>query len=279
MTGLSRSAFYKKSIREEKQLQADLEMKTIIDEIHEELPGYGYRRVREHLLREGKTVNAKRIRRVMKKYSLFSCVRKMLKPRGTHTELRLVYPNLVRGINLNGPNQLWATDITFIKLAKEYVYLSAVIDVYTRKIVGWTVSKDLSHKFCLKSLDIAVKRYQPKAGIIHHSDRGVQYVCQDYVRYLLENGFKISMSRTATPEDNAFIESFFKTLKNEEIYFNEYETMDDVRENLPKFIEEIYNTKRLHSSLGYKTPSEFEKEILKLKPADRPVQKLWGYSL
>ncbi|RYZ79957.1 MAG: IS3 family transposase, partial [Proteobacteria bacterium] len=191
MTGLSRSQFYKKSVREEKQLQADLALKNVIDEIHEELPGYGYRRVREHLLREGKTVNSKRLRRVMKKYSLFSCVKKMMKPRGTHTELRLVYPNLVRGLKLNAPNQLWATDITFIKLVKGYVYLSAVIDVYTRKVVGWAVSTDLSHKFCLKSLDIAVRRYQPSAGIIHHSDRGVQYCCQDYVRYLLDHGFDI----------------------------------------------------------------------------------------
>ncbi len=174
MTGLSRSAYYRKSVREEKLLKSDLEMKAMIDEIHRELPGYGYRRVREHLLREGKTVNPKRIRRVMKRYGIFSCVKKMMKPRGTHTEVRLVYPNLVRGIKLTGPNQLWSTDITFIKLVTEYVYLSAVIDVYTRKIVGWAVSRDLSHKFCLKSLDVAVKRFKPPKGIIHHSDRGVQ---------------------------------------------------------------------------------------------------------
>jgi putative transposase len=279
MTGISRATFYNESVREEKQLRRDLELRSVIEAIHVDLPGYGYRRVREHLLREGKTVNSKRIRRVMKKYSLFSCVRKMLKPRGTHTELRLVYPNLVRGIKLTGPNQLWSTDITFIKLVNEYVYLSAVIDVYTRKIVGWAVSRDLSHKFCLKSLDVAVKRYKPKPGIIHHSDRGVQYVCQDYVEYLLKNGFKISMSRCATPEDNAYIESFFKTLKNEEVFFRNYKVFGDVKDNLPKFIEEIYNTKRLHSALGYKTPSEFEAEVLKIKPADRPVQKLWGYSV
>lgn len=279
MTGISRATYYNKSVKAEMQLKADLELKSVIDEIHVDLPGYGYRRVREHLLREGKTVNSKRIRRVMKKYSIFSCVKKMMKPRGTHTDLRLVYPNLVRGIKLTGPNQLWSTDITFIKLVNEYVYLSAVIDVYTRKIVGWAVSRDLSHKFCLKSLDVAVKRYKPKAGIIHHSDRGVQYCCQDYVKYLLENGFQISMSRTATPEDNAYIESFFKTLKNEEIFFRDYKVFGDVKDNLPRFIEEVYNTKRLHSALGYKTPSEFEDEVLKLKPADRPVQKLWGYSV
>lgn len=276
MTGISRSTYYHQSVREERQLTRDLELRGIIETIHSELPGYGYRRVREHLLREGKSVNAKRIRRVMRKYNLFSCVKKMMKPRGSNTEVRLVYPNLVRGIKLTGPNQLWSTDITFIKLLKEYIYLSAVIDVYTRKIVGWTVSRDLSHKFCLKSLDIAVKRYEPPKGIIHHSDRGVQYCCEDYVKYLLKNGFQISMSRTATPEDNAYIESFFKTLKREEIYFKDYKVIGDVKENLPKFIDEVYNTKRLHSSLGYKTPSEFEDEVSKLKPADRPVQKQIG---
>lgn len=279
MTGIARATFYNESIREDKQLRRDLELRSVIEEIHTELPGYGYRRVREHLLREGKTVNTKRIRRVMRKYNLFSCVKKMFKQRGANREVRLVYPNLVRGINLTGPNQLWSTDITFIKLLKEYVYLSAVIDVYTRKIVGWAVSRDLSHKFCLKSLDIAVKRYKPPEGIIHHSDRGVQYCCEGYVHYLIKNGFKISMSRTATPEDNAYIESFFKTLKREEIYFKDYKVLDDVKDNLPRFIDEVYNTKRLHSSLGYKTPSEFENEVLKLKPADRPVQKLWGWSV
>lgn len=279
MTGISRATFYNEPIREAKQLSRDLELRNVIEEIHTELPGYGYRRVREHLLREGKTVNGKRIRRVMKKYNIFSCVRKMFKQRGTHTGVRLVYPNLVRGIKLTAPNQVWSTDITFIKLVSEYVYLSAVIDVYTRKIVGWAVSRDLSHKFCLKSLGIAVDRYKPPEGIIHHSDRGVQYCCEDYVEYLLENKFKISMSRTATPEDNAYIESFFKTLKREEIYFKDYKVFGDVKDNLPRFIEEVYNTKRLHSSLGYKPPSEFECEVLKLKPADRPVQKLWGWTV
>jgi transposase InsO family protein len=279
MTGISRATYYRDSIRDSRQLQSDLELRGVIEDIHVELPGYGYRRVREHLLREGKTVNSKRIRRIMKKYSLFSCIKKLMKPRGTHTAVKLVYPNLVRGLKLTGPNQLWATDITYIRLVSEYIYLSAIIDVYTRVIVGWAVSRDLSHKFCLTALDIAVRRYKPPNGIIHHSDRGVQYCCEDYVEYLIKNKFQISMSRLATPEDNAFIESFFKTLKKEEIYFKDYKVLNDVKENLPNFIDEVYNTKRLHSSLGYKPPAEFEKEVLKLKHADRPVLKLWGYSV
>ena len=276
---LARASYYHKPTRQVKLQERDMVLRHSIEEIHVELPGYGYRRIREHLLRQGIRVNAKRIKRVMKTYSLFSCIKKLMKPRGGAAGVKLYFPNLVRGIKINGPNQVWAVDLTYIKLVSEYVYLNAVIDVYTRKIVGWAISRDLSHKFCLQSLDVAVQKYKPQPGIIHHSDRGVQYACIDYVAYLEENNFKISQSRLATPEDNAFIESFFKTMKKEEVYFKNYKTMNDVINNLPKFIDEVYNTKRLHSSLGYKTPAEFEDEVLKLKPANRPVQKLWGWSV
>ena len=275
--GLARASYYHNPKREVLQLKRDMELRSKIEEIHTELPGYGYRRVREHLLREGITVNTKRIRRVMKSYSLFSSVQKLFKRRGERLGKRLVFPNLIRGKKLTGANQVWATDITFIKLLHEYIYVSAIIDVYTRKIVGWSVSKDLSHKFCLESLQVAIRKYKPPQGIIHHSDRGVQYACEIYVDYLKSQGFEISMSRVATPEDNAFIESFFKTLKKEEVYVKEYETMNDVIKHLPKFIDQIYNRKRLHSSLGYKTPEEFEMEMLKTKLANRPIQKIWGH--
>ena len=277
--GIARSTYYHKSFKHELQLKRDTELRELIELIHVDLPGYGYRRVREHLLREGKRVNAKRIRRVMRTYSLFSSLKKMMRGRGQALGKRLVFPNLVRGLKLKGPNQVWATDITFIKLLKEYIYVSAVIDVYTRKIVGWSISRDLSHKFCIEALEVAIKKYKPPEGIIHHSDRGVQYTCEDYVCFLEKNKFKISMSRVATPEDNAYIESFFKTLKREEVFARNYETMKDVIKNLPRFIDELYNEKRLHSSLGYKTPDEYEKEVMKLKPANRPVQKLWGYAV
>ena len=122
----------------------------------------------------------------------------------------------------------------------------------------------------------AIEKEKPPHGVIHHSDRGVQYVCEPYIKYLLENGFIPSMSRPATPEDNGFIESFFKTLKKEEVYFKNYKTLSDVVNNLPRFIEEVYNKKRMHSSLNYKSPEEFEAMILKIKPVNRPVQKIWG---
>jgi len=276
MMGISRSTFYHKPTRKEMQFTNDVDLKEAIENIHLEFPGYGYRRIREHLLREGKRVNCKRIKRVMQKYSLLSCVQKLIRARGSQAGIRLYHPNLIKGLILNGPNQVWATDLTYIKLTSEFVYLNAIIDIYTRKIVGWSISRDLSHKFCLDALKVAIQNYNPPEGVIHHSDRGVQYSCVDYIEFLNHHKFKISMSRLATPEDNAYIESFFKTLKKEEIYFKEYKTMRDVIINLPKFIDEVYNKKRLHSSLGYKTPSEFENEVLNINPADRPVLKLWG---
>lgn len=274
--GISRATYYRQSFKEKAQIKSDLDLKVLIEKIHIEFPGYGYRRIREHLLREGITVNAKRIRRVMNIYSIFSSRRHRHKPRGFHSSLNLKHPNLIRGLKLTAPDQVWATDITFIRLRREEIYLSAVIDVYTRVVVGWAVSRSLKHEFCLESMRVAIAKRKPKPGIIHHSDRGVQYVCESYMEFLEKHGFKASMSKVATPQDNAFIESFFKTLKHEEVFVRNYQTMSDVIRCLPKFIDEVYNKKRLHSSLGYKTPEEFEIEVMKQKPTNRPVQKIWG---
>lgn len=276
--GIARSTYYRETVREKKQLESDLYLRGLIQDIHEIFPGYGYRRMREHLLRDSIVANGKRIRRVMKKYGIVSSRKKAVGPKGTRSIYQLYYPNLTRGLRLSGPNQLWATDITFISLLHGYVYLSAVIDVYTRKVVGWAVSKNLSHKFCLKALEVAIKKQNPPTEIIHHSDRGTQYTCDEYVGFLKKYGFKISMSGVGVPQDNSFIEAFFKTLKHEEIYAKKYRTMRDVINRLPAFIDDIYNFKRLHSSLGYKTPDEFERSVMELKPADRPIHKLWGWA-
>jgi putative transposase len=275
MMGISRATYYYKKKECTKKI-SDFDLKVMIEEVQKELPGYGYRRLYEHFLRQGVRINSKRIRRVMKVYNLHSCLKKWMKPRGSNTAIDLRYPNLIKGLELNASNQVWATDITFIRLRNQFVYLSAVIDIYTRKIVGWSLSRSLVHDFCIKAMEVAIKNENPPRGVIHHSDRGVQYVCEPYVRFLKKNGFEISMSAVGTPKENAFIETFFKTLKYEEIYFKNYQNIRDVIKHLPRFIEEVYNKKRLHSSLGYQSPEEFERNTMKLETASRPTQKIWG---
>lgn len=274
---MAKSTYYHQKKRPDDQLQNDLILREKIEQIQSKFPGYGYRRIREHLLRQDQRVNSKRIRRIMRDYSLFAAFKNAFKQRSGALGKKVVFPNIAQGMKLTGPNQLWATDFTFIRLLTEYVYLCAIIDVYTRKIVGWAISREVTHKFCLQALQSAVKKERPQEGLVHHSDRGIQYACDAYVEYLETKKFQISMSRLATPQDNAFIESFFKTLKREEVFARGYENMSDVLRQLPKFIDEIYNTERLHSSLGYRSPREFEVEIIALKPARRPVQKVWSH--
>lgn len=276
--GLSRAAYYYTPAVSSKQY-SDFDIRSWIEKIHEEFPAYGYRRVYHYLLRKNIRINSKRIKRIMREHELYTCLKKFMRPRGTHSGLKLRYPNLIVGKKLTGPNQVWATDFTYIRLRNQFAYLSAVIDIYTRKIVGWSLSQELTHDFCLEAIRGAVKKENPPEGLIHHSDRGVQYVCEPYIHFLLEKKMQPSMSRPGVPEENAFIESFFKTLKKEEVYFRNYQTLSDVIKNVPKFIDDVYNKKRLHSSLGYMSPEEYECKIINLKPVDRPVQKIWGRSV
>jgi len=184
-----------------------------------------------------------------------------------------VHPNLIKNRQVRATNEVWVADITYIRLHSSFVYLAAILDLYSRRIVGWAISKRIDTELCVTALRVALDK-RPARGCIHHSDRGVQYASGAYVALLRENGLDISMSAKGNPYDNAFMESFYKTLKYEEVHLWNYETFEDVINRLPFFLEEVYNRKRLHSSIGYVPPNEFEAAVLKMKPADRPVLNL-----
>lgn len=224
----------------------------------------------KQLRREGICVNDKRIRRVQRDYQLFPIRWQRFKIAPTDSNHgHKVYPNLLAELTVTAPNQAWVADITYIRILKGFVYLAAILDRYSRKVIGWAISKRLDAELCLAALKIALDTRQPPPGCIHHSDRGVQYACREYVAMLEGAHIKISMSRTGNPYDNAHMESFFKTLKYEEVHLSNYETYDDVLEQLPHFIEEVYNKKRLHSALGFLPPEEYEMAIQQTTTADR----------
>lgn len=278
---LAQSTYYYKSKRDPLlTLRRDTELRDAIERIQLEFRGYGWRRVQRELQKRGRRINHKRIKRIMREYGLYSALKRQFKIRTTDSNHQLrVYRNLILGMKLTGVNQLWAADITYIRLDAEFIYLAAIIDVYSRKIVGWAIGRTIDHQLCLRALEVALRQRKPPAGIIHHSDRGVQYCSLAYVDRLKEAGFKISMCSVGSPKENAFIESFFKTLKHEEILLNDYLTYEDVKKRLPQFIEDVYNKKRMHSSLDYRSPAEFEMTINQMKKSARPVQKLADYFL
>ena len=275
MTGLASSTYYYRSTADVSARQRrDAHLRDQIDAIHAEFPGYGYRRIHQELIRRGQVINAKRIRRVMSQFGLRPLLWTRFSVTTDSNHTLPIYPNLLKNQMLTGPNQVWASDITYIRIRNAFVYLAAILDVYSRKIVGWSVAKRVDNELCLGALRMALQVRVPVVGCIHHSDRGSQYASKDYVRLLRQHGLAISMSRRGNPYDNAFIESFFKTLKAEEVHLADYETFQDVLETLPYFIEEVYNQKRLHSAIGYVPPNEFEQKLRNTKLVDRPLLNL-----
>jgi transposase InsO family protein len=260
--GLARSSYYyqpRGATPEKRRVDADLRDR--IEEIALRFPRYGYRRMTRQLQREGLPVNHKRVLRLMRASDLLvKCRRKWLSTTDSRHGFR-VWPNLCRELRPTGLNQVWVADLTYVRLRWEFVYLAVILDAFSRRVVGYALSRSLEASLTVAALQAALTDRRPPPGCIHHSDRGVQYACDDYVKLLTEAGLRISMARRGNPYDNAQAESFFKTLKHEEVNLTEYRNLEEAAASIGAFIEQIYNRERLHSALGYLPPAEFEHNL------------------
>ena len=255
LSGVPRSSLGR---RPRPQSEWEISARQAMREVALECPAYGYRRVLAEMKRRGRQIGERRVRRWMREEGL-SRRRKRAWKRTTDSNHALpVYPNLARELTLSAPDQLWAADITYARLLREFIYAAVILDVFSRRAVGWAVGPSLRTELPLAALEQALKERRPAAGLVHHSDRGSQYASKLYVQRLEDHEIVISMSRQGNPYDNAFAESFIKTLKAEEVYCNEYETLDQAQADIGNFLEFVYNAKRLHSALGYQPPEEFE---------------------
>lgn len=233
-----------------------------IEKIVRQFAGYGYRRVTKELKNRSFRINHKRVLRIMKNNNLTVKRKRRFKITTDSNHKFRIYPNLIKGLIVTKINQVWVADITYVKLPKGFVYLAVIIDAYSRRVIGWCLREDLTEELALGALKAAIESRVIPQGLIHHSDRGVQYASIAYTNLLKENDILISMSRKGNCYDNAKAESFFKTIKAEEIYLNEYESYEEAKLNIARFIEDVYNQKRLHSSIGYMSPIAFEEGLL-----------------
>jgi putative transposase len=261
---VNRSSYYKWKNQPE-LVDPNKYLKKEIQGIALEFPFYGYRRITKELQRRGIAVNHKRILKIMRKENILCRRKRTFKPVTTMSNHNCrIYPNLAKDLKVTGLNQLWVADITYIRLLYDFIYLATILDMFSRKCIGWALSRNIDTQLTLTALNMAIKnrKHLGFANLVHHSDAGVQYAAEEYVTILDYNKIKKSMSEGGNPYQNAFAESFNKTLKVEEVYINEYETFEDAFKNIKQFIELVYNKKRLHSSIGYVPPEEFEREVL-----------------
>ena len=258
VAGFSRAGYYR--FRKPMRSGGDVVVRDEIQRIALEYPSYGSRRIAHELGKRGHQVNRKRVQGIMREDNLL-CVTKRKFVVTTQSGHGLtVYPNLVPALTLTGPDQLWVADITYIRLEQEFVYLAVILDAYSRRVIGWHVDDTLADSLTITALKMALAERGVPAGLVHHSDRGVQYASGDYTQLLEDSRIAISMSRKGNPWDNAKCESFMKTLKYEEVYRTEYRNLTAARAAIGEFVECVYNDKRLHSALGYVSPNEFERE-------------------
>jgi putative transposase len=257
MTGLSRAGFYRWRTPCVAS-SVEMELRDEMQKVALQWPAYGYRRISRELQQRGFTVNHKRVLRMMREDNLL-CVRRRRFVVTTDSRHHLpVYPNLSGGMRPIAINQLWVADITYIRLRMEFVYLAVILDAYSRRVIGWALGRSLEAELAVAALQMALIQRQPPPGLVHHSDRGVQYAARAYVEILKQHQAAISMSRKGNPYDNAACESFMKTLKQEEVYRNEYRDFSEALAGIGEFLERVYNQQRLHSALGYVSPVTFE---------------------
>ena len=246
---------------------ADCDVRDEIQRIALEFTSYGYRPVTAELRRRGLVVNHKRVLRLMRQDNLL-CLRKRSFVVTTDSAHGLpIYKNLVPELDVTGLDQLWVADITYIRLLREFIYLAVILDAYSRRCIGWALGETLRAELAVAALEMALETREVRPGLVHHSDRGVQYASEAYTALLTRRGVRISMSRRGNPYDNAKAERFMRTLKEEEVYLFEYESMAEAADRIGTFLEDVYNQKRLHSAIGYVPPVEFEQSLRQPKPA------------
>lgn len=258
--GIARATLYRRRHRPA-PADGDMELREVIQRLAVEDSSGGYRRITRELARRGVVANHKRVLRLMREDNLL-CLRKRRFVVTTDSDHNLpIYPNLAHGLVPSRPDELWVADITYIRLVREFIYLAVILDAWSRRVIGWSLGRTLEDDLTLAALRRALATRRVTEGLIHHSDRGVQYASTEYTKMLKDHKIRISMSRRANPYDNAKAESFIKTLKYEQVYLDEYETFEQARARIGHFLEEVYNKKRLHSALGYRPPVEFEQHF------------------
>lgn len=258
LAGVSRASFYR-FLEQTEAGAEECHLRDTVERVALAWPAYGSRRITAALQRDGWNVNRKRVQRIMREGSLL-CLRQptcWLVTTDSKHELA-VFPNLTTELEVTAVNQLWVADITYIRLRQEFVFLAAILDACSRRVIGWALERNMEAGLCLSALEKALRRRQVPAGLIHHSDRGVQYCSKEYVETLARHAIRGSMSRKGNPYDNALAERFWKTLKYEQVYRQEYRSLEQARRNIASFIDQVYNQQRLHSALGYRPPAEFE---------------------
>jgi putative transposase len=258
---VSRAGFYR-SLQEQTPVEEEMEVRSAIQQIAmQHRRRYGYRRISAELRRRGMLVNHKRVARIMREDNLLAVQPRQFVVTTDSNHKLEIYLNLARRMKLTGIDQLWVADITYIRLRAEFVYLAVILDGFSRKVVGWALERRITSQLAIAALQQAIAERRPPPGLVHHSDRGIQYASGEYVAVLNKHQMIPSMSRPANPYDNASCESFMKTLKREEIYASRYENLEHLRTNVAIFIEQYYNQQRLHSALGYRSPEEFEQRV------------------